>query len=67
MPYEDEQAKQHVKDIFNDRPKLYKDPLPKKTQQVTAKASPKGKVKVFTEEEVFLFRLKRFKRPRFNF
>ena len=61
MPYEDEQAKQHVKDIFNDRPKLYKDPLPKKSQQVTARATPNGKVKVYNEDEIFLYRLKRFK------
>ncbi len=67
MSYKDEQAKQHVKDIFKDRPKLYKDPLPKKSQQVVTKASPCGKVKVYSEEESFLFRLKRLERPRFNF
>lgn len=62
MAYEYKQTKQDVKDIFKDRPKLYKDPLPKKSQQVTAKASPNGKVKVYSEEEVFLFRLKRLQR-----
>ena len=67
MEHKYEQKLQDIKDIIKKKPKLYHDPRPKKKHQVTAKASPKGKVKVYSEEEIFLYKLKRFKRPRFNF
>jgi len=67
MEHKYEQKLQDIKDIIKKKPKLYHDPRSSKKCQVTVKASPKGKVKVFTEEEIFLYKLKRFKRPQFNF
>ena len=39
---------------------IYKSPLPRKRQRFTAKASPRGKVKTYTEEEIYLYRLKKY-------
>jgi len=39
---------------------IYKPPLPLKKQRVTARAQIPGKVKTFSEEEIFLFKLKRY-------
>ena len=61
MEYKIRQRRRHIMKIFKERPKLYTCPLPKKKQRTTMKAQKSGKVKIFTEEEVFLFRVKRLK------
>lgn len=40
---------------------IYKPPLPLKKQRTTLRAQMPGKVKVFTEGEVFLFKVRRYK------
>jgi len=62
MEYKIRQRRRHIMKIFKERPKLYTCPLPKKKQRTTARAERSGKVKVFTEEEIFLFRVRNFKR-----
>ena len=46
---------------------IYKPPLPLKKQRTTARAQLPGKVKVFTEEEVFLFKIRRYANALFNY
>lgn len=38
---------------------IYKPPLPLKKQRVTARAQMPGKVKIFSEEEVFLYNIRK--------
>ena len=40
---------------------IYKPPLPLKKQRVTMRAQMPGKVKVFSEEEVFLYKLRKYR------
>ena len=40
---------------------IYKPPLPLKKQRVTMRAQMPGKVKVFSEGEVFLFKVRRYR------
>ena len=40
---------------------IYKPPLPQKKQRVTMRAQMPGKVKVFSEEEVFLYKVREYK------
>ena len=40
---------------------IYKPPLSLKKQRVTARAQLPGKVKMFSEDEVFLFNVKRYR------
>lgn len=50
-----------IREIFKEkRPKAYRSPLPLKNQRVTMKASPRGKVKVYTEEEIFLHKCRKY-------
>jgi len=64
MEVEDRQRKRDIREIFKERPKLYKCPLPKKRQRVIAKAEEPGEVKVFSEEEIFLYKIKEFEKDR---
>lgn len=47
-----------IKEEFEQRPKMYKPPLPKKRQRCTHYRGRSGKVRVFTEEERLLYALK---------
>jgi len=47
-----------IKEIKNT---LYRCPTPKKKQQITMRAQLPGKVKILTEEEIFLFKVRRYK------
>lgn len=40
---------------------IYKPPLPMKRQRVIARAQLPGKVKIFSEEEIFLFNVRRYR------
>lgn len=40
---------------------IYKPPLPLKKQRVTMRAQMPGKVKVFSKEEVFLYKVKKYR------
>ena len=40
---------------------IYKSPLPKKKQQITARAQLPGKVRMFTESEIFLSNVRRYR------
>jgi len=60
MPHNYEKFYRDIRGIFKERrPKPYKAPLPTKMQHTTAKASPRGKVKVYTEEEKFLYKCRK--------
>lgn len=39
---------------------IYKPPLPLKKQRITMRAQMPGKVKIFSEEEVFLYKLRKY-------
>ena len=52
-----------MKDIKEKANCAYHSPLPLKKQRVTARAERPGKCKVFTEEEIFLFKLRMYKYP----
>ena len=67
MAYDPIKLKKDVKAIFRDRPKLYLPPLAKKMQRTTKRAERRGPVKVYTEEEIFFYRLKTFNKTPFNF
>lgn len=43
---------------------IYKPPLPLKRQRVTARAQMPGKVKAFTEEQIFLFKVREYAKMR---
>ncbi len=60
MAYEPIQRKKDVNAIFKSRPKLYIPPLPMKRQRVRARAERHGPVKIYTEEEIFLFKLRKY-------
>ncbi|MCK4307863.1 hypothetical protein KAW50_06540 [candidate division WOR-3 bacterium] len=40
---------------------IYKPPLPLKKQRVTARAQLPGKVKMFSEDEIFLFKVRKYR------
>ncbi len=40
---------------------IYKPPLPLKKQRTTLRAQMPGKVKVFTDGEIFLFKVRRYR------
>lgn len=40
---------------------IYKPPLPIKKQRTTMRAQMPGKVKVFSEDEVFLFKVRKYR------
>ena len=61
MPHIYEQLLRDIRGLFRERrPKPYKAPLPTKMQHTFAKASPRGKVKVYTEEEKFLYKCRKY-------
>jgi len=61
MPWKHEQKLRDIKGLFKEkRPKAYRAPLARKKQQVTSRAQPAGPLKVYTEEEIFLFMCKKF-------
>lgn len=43
---------------------IYRPPLSIKKQRVTTRAQMPGKVKVFTEDEIFLFKIRNYQRER---
>jgi len=45
---------------------IYKSPLPRKKQRVMARAELPGKVKRFSEEQIFLFKIRRYTKALFN-
>ena len=53
MPYQEE-----MREIKRKRKWFYRPPLPRKKQRVTARALRHGKVKHFTEEEIFLYKVR---------
>ena len=61
MEHKYEQRLRDIKGIFKEkRPKAYRSPLSLKRQRVDSKAEPAGLLKVYTEEEIFLFMCKKF-------
>ncbi len=61
MEHKHEQRLRDIKGIFKEkRPKAYRSPLSRKRQRVSAKAEPAGPLKVYSEEEVFLYMCKKF-------
>lgn len=52
--------KDEMKSIRKLKKTIYKPPLPLKKQRVTARAQMPGKVKVFSEDEIFLFKVRRY-------
>ena len=51
-------TRNEIRQEFRCRPKLYMCPLAKKRQRVMAEAQPAGLIKRYTEEEIFLYKLK---------
>ena len=49
-----------MRDIRHLKKCFYHSPLPRKTQQVTAKCQRPGKVRILNEEETFLFKIRRY-------
>jgi hypothetical protein len=52
--------KDEMKSIKELKKTIYRPPLPLKKQRTTMRAQMPGKVKVFSEDEVFLFKVKRY-------
>lgn len=48
-----------IKEETNKKKLIYKPPLPKKMQRVQAKAERRGKVRIFSEEQIFLENVRR--------
>ena len=53
-------TRNQIRQEFRCRPKLYMCPLGRKRQRVMAKDEPAGDVKEFTEEEIFLYKMRQF-------
>ena len=51
-----------MKETIKDMKKMiYKPPLPKKAQRTTPRGRS-GKVKIYTEEEIFLYKMRQFRK-----
>lgn len=51
-----------MKTIREIKRSFYKSPLPRKKQQMTCYRGRAGKVKIYTEEEIFLYNMQRLPR-----
>ena len=63
MRQSEEERRKEIKEIFAEKkPKAYRPPLPTKTPRTTRRGRS-GRVKVLTEEQIFLHKLRNVKLP----
>jgi hypothetical protein len=66
MEHKHEQILRDIKEIFEERPKLYRCPLARKMQRTTADPEPAGPVKVYSKREILLYEMRK-RESSFNF